>query len=275
MENLKIVTWNVNGYRSIVGQNPTRRYGKISYENRLFNFIDRIKPDILCLQEIKAAEDQINPELLPPNGYYCYFNTCKIKKGYSGVATFTKIQPKTVSFEIGNEEFDYEGRFIRLDFPKFTLLNIYFPKGYTEHYRLDFKLRFYDAIFEYVQKLLPSQSNIIISGDYNTAHKEIDLARPQENIHTSGFLPNEREKLDILVQMGFFDAFRLFTKEGGHYSWWSQRGRAREKNVGWRVDYHFVANSLQEQVINCYMLPTEMGSDHCPVILELDSALVK
>lgn len=274
MNNIKIITWNVNGYRSIVGQNPTRRYDKISYENRLFDFIERIKPDILCLQEIKSDIEQINPELLTPPGYQSYYNTCKIKKGYSGVATFTHVKPNNVSYKIGEQEFDSEGRFIRLDFPKFTLLNIYFPKGYTEHHRLDFKLRFYDAIFSYLENLLPQQPNIVISGDFNTAHTEIDLARPKENINTSGFLPIERDKLDILVQMDFSDAFRLFTKEGEHYSWWSQRGRAREKNVGWRVDYHFVSKAMISTVNNCYMLPSEMGSDHCPVVLELDSKLM-
>lgn len=266
----KIVTWNVNGFRSIVGQNPTRRYDKVTYENRFFNFIDRAKPDIIAIQEIKAEIEQINPDRLVPTGYNGYFNTCKIKKGYSGVATFTNILPDKVFYNIGKEEFDLEGRFIQLDFLRFTHLNIYFPKGYTDHHRLDFKLLFYDAIFEYLKGLLTHQSNIIISGDYNTAHTEIDLARPKENINTSGFLPIEREKLNVLIQMGFHDAFRLFIKEGGHYSWWSQRGKAREKNVGWRVDYHFVSNSFLRFVKNCYMLPTEMGSDHCPVVLELD-----
>ncbi|MGQ9818498.1 MAG: exodeoxyribonuclease III [Candidatus Kapaibacteriales bacterium] len=271
----KIVTWNVNGYRSIVGQNPTRRYDSVSYENRLFDFIHRAKPNILSIQEVKSDIEQIKPEHRTPPGYLSYYNTCKIKKGYSGVAIFSNVNPHNISYEMGEQEFDTEGRFIRLDFLKFTLFNIYFPKGYTEHPRLDFKLRFYDAVFSYLENLLYQQPNIIISGDFNTAHTEIDLARPKENTNTSGFLPIEREKLDILVQMGFYDAFRLFTKEGGHYSWWSQRGRAREKNVGWRVDYHFVSKTLVDFVKNCYMLPNEMGSDHCPVVLELDSLLVK
>lgn len=274
MNNIKVITWNVNGYRSIVGQNPTRSYNKISYENRLFNFIERIKPDILCLQEIKSDIEQIKPELLTPPGYQSYYNTCKIKKGYSGVAIFSKVKLNNVSYEIGEQEFDSEGRFIRLDFSKFTLLNIYFPKGYTEHHRLDFKLRFYDAVLSYLKNLLPHQPNIVIAGDFNTAHTETDLARPKENINTSGFLPIEREKLDILVQMSFYDAFRLFTKEGGRYSWWSQRGRAREKNIGWRVDYHFVSKTMISFVNNCYMLPNEMGSDHCPVVLELAPTII-
>ncbi len=271
---MKIVTWNVNGYRSIVGQNPSKRYDKISRENKLFDFIQRNQPDILCIQEVKADVEQIEPELQKPDGYIAIYNTCKIKKGYSGVAIFTKIEPKDTILEIGKEEFDSEGRFIRLDFEKFTLLNIYFPKGYTDHERLDFKMRFYDEIYRYLRNLKKETKNIIVSGDYNTAHKEIDLARPKENQNVSGFLPLEREKMDELVDMGFVDAFRLFTKEGGHYSWWSQRGRARENNVGWRVDYHFVSKEMVPYVEKCYMLPNEFGSDHCPVVLEISNELI-
>ncbi len=266
---MKIIDWNVNGYRSIVGQNPSKRYDKVSKENKLFDFVRRHDPDILCIQEVKADLSQIEPELQKPEGYLAYFNTCKVKKGYSGVAIFTKIEPKDVIFEIGTADFDNEGRFIRLDFEKFVLFNIYFPKGYTDHERLDFKMYFYDEVFKYLHALKKHQPNIIISGDFNTAHTEIDLARPKENQNVSGFLPKERKKLDELIEMGFVDAFRIFTKEGGHYSWWSQRGRARENNVGWRVDYHYVSKDLVPFVKNCYMLPKELGSDHCPVVLEL------
>lgn len=271
---MKIVTWNVNGYRSIVGQNPSKRYDKITRENKLFDFIRRNEPDILCIQEVKADVEQILPELQKPDGYTAIYNTCKVKKGYSGVAIFTKIEPKDTILEIGKEEFDNEGRFIRLDLDKFTLLNIYFPKGYTDHERLDFKMKFYDEVYKYLKNLKKKTKNIVISGDYNTAHTEIDLARPKENQNVSGFLPKEREKLDELVEIGFVDAFRLFTKEGGHYSWWSQRGRARENNVGWRVDYHFVSKEMTSFVEKCYMLPNELGSDHCPVVLELSNKLL-
>ncbi len=267
---MKIITWNVNGYRSIVGQNPSKRYDKVEKSNKLFDFVGQHQPDILCLQEIKADVEQIDKDLIAPQNYIYYYNTCKTKKGYSGVAVFTKIQPKSVSFGIGIERFDLEGRIIELVFDNFILFNIYFPKGYTEHERLDYKLEFYDAIYDYIKKLMKKNKSIIISGDFNTAHKEIDLARPKENENTSGFLPEERKKLDELVEMGFVDAFRLFVSEGGHYSWWSQRGRARERNVGWRIDYYFVHKSLVPKVKNCYMLPEVMGSDHCPVVLEID-----
>lgn len=272
---VKIITWNVNGYRSIVGQNPSRRYDKVTQQNRLFDFVERIQPTVLCIQEVKADIEQIQPELLSPEGFFHFYNTCKTKKGYSGVAIFSKIQPNNVSYEIGIDKFDAEGRFIELDFGSFILLNVYFPKGYTDHERLDFKLEFYDGIYNYLRKIRKKQRKIIISGDYNTAHKEIDLARPKENINTSGFLLVERQKLDELEQMGFVDALRIFISEGGHYSWWSQRGRAKENNVGWRVDYHFVSDELVPFVRNCYMLPQETGSDHCPVVLEIDNALLK
>ncbi len=272
---MKIITWNINGYRSIVGQNPSRRFDKVTRQNKLFNFIFRTNPDIICLQEIKADIEQISEELRAPEGYIPFYNTCKVKKGYSGVAVFTKVQPKDVSFELGIDEFDQEGRFIQLDFDRFILLNIYFPKGYTDHERLDFKMRFYDAVFDHLKELKKKTENIVVSGDYNTAHTEIDLARPKENENVSGFLPIERAKLDELIEMGFVDCFRLFTKEGGHYSWWSQRGRARENNVGWRVDYHFVTKELVPFVEKCYMLPMEFGSDHCPVVLELSNDLFK
>lgn len=271
---MKIVTWNVNGYRSIVGQNPSRRYDKITQNNKLFDFVERIQPTILCIQEVKADVEQIQPELICPEGFFHFYNTCKTKKGYSGVAVFSKIQPKNILYGIGIDEFDAEGRFIELDFDSFILLNIYFPKGYTDHERLDFKLEFYDAIYDYLRKLKERYNKVVVSGDYNTAHKEIDLARPKENINTSGFLPIERQKLDELVEMGFKDTFRMFVSEGGHYSWWSQRGRARENNVGWRVDYHFVSNEMARFVQNCYMLSQESGSDHCPVVLELNKNLL-
>lgn len=265
---MKIVSWNINGYRSITGQNPSTRYGVKSSKNKLFDYIQKENPDIICLQETKASVEQINKELLCPHGYYYYYNSCKVKKGYSGVAVFTKFEPKELNFGFGNPLFDDEGRILELTFNEFTLLNIYFPKGYTEHERLDYKLAFYDYLFHYIDK--NKNRSFIISGDYNTAHNEIDLARPNENINTSGFIPIEREKLDILVEKGYIDALRIFNKESGHYTWWSQRGRARENNVGWRIDYHFVHNSIAKLIVKAYHQPNQMGSDHCPVVLEIE-----
>jgi len=264
---MKIVSWNVNGYRSITGQNPSKRYDKITKENKFFAYIDREQPDIMAIQETKANIEQINEELRTPKGYFSYYNSAKTKKGYSGVAVFTKSEATEVKYGFGNSRFDDEGRIIEAIFQDFTLLNIYFPKGYADNERLDYKLEFYDYVFEHLNN--NKDRNFIVSGDYNTAHKEIDLARPKQNTGTSGFMPVEREKLDELIDMGFLDAFRMFTKEGGHYTWWSQRGRARENNVGWRIDYHFVSKTMKEKIVNSYHQPEQTGSDHCPVVLEL------
>ena len=271
MKKSKIICFNVNGYRSIVGQNPSRKYDQISKENKLFSFIEKEQPALVCLQETKADISQINEDLRQPQGYNSFYNSSKAKKGYSGVATFSKENPKQVVDNLGIERFDIEGRFMRTDFESFSLLNIYFPKGYADNERQDYKLEFYDAIFDYLDELKKKQKNIIIAGDYNTAHKEIDLARPKENIGTSGFIPIEREKLDQLIEKGFLDAFRIFNSEAGNYTWWSQRGRARENNVGWRIDYFFISDSLKENIENCYHLPEVEGSDHCPLILEFSA----
>ncbi len=263
----KIVSWNINGYRSITGQNPSRRYDKVTQNNTLFEYIKNENPDIMCLQETKANIEQINEDLITPSGYISIYNSAKTKKGYSGVALFTKKEPKNILFGFGEKKFDDEGRIIVAEYEDFTLLNIYFPKGYTDHERLYYKLNFYDYIYEYLESL--DGKKVVVSGDYNTAHKEIDLARPKQNTRTSGFLPEERKKLDELIDMGYIDTFRMFTKEGGHYTWWSQRGRARENNVGWRIDYHFVSSLLENDVKKSYHQPEQTGSDHCPIVLEI------
>lgn len=267
---MKIITWNINGYRSITGQNPSKKYDKVTKVNKLFEFVKNEKPDILALQEIKADVSQINKDLIAPEDYYYFYNTCKIKKGYSGVATFSKIKPLRVNDKMGIDKFDLEGRFLELHYDNFIHFNIYFPKGYTDHERLDYKLEFYDSFYNYLKRIMKNKKNIIISGDFNTAHTPIDLARPEENINTSGFLEIERKKLDELIAINFVDSFRLFNKEGGHYSWWSQRGRARENNVGWRIDYNFISNNIVNKTIDSYHITDQGGSDHCPVVLEIN-----
>ena len=267
---MKIITWNINGYRAVTGQNPSRRFDKVVKENKLFKYIKKEKPDILCLQETKSSISQIDEKLRCPDGYEAFYHSCSVKKGYSGVVTFTKIKPGAIKYELGIDKFDREGRFVETDFDDFILLNIYFPKGYADSERLDFKLDFYDAVFDYTGRLRKKGRKLIISGDYNTAHKEIDLARPKENAGTSGFMPVEREKLDWMAANGWIDAFRAFNKAGGNYTWWSQRGRAREKNIGWRLDYHFLTDELIQFAKNAYLQPDVMGSDHCPAVLELD-----
>jgi len=267
---MKIVTWNINGYRAITGQNKSIRLDNISFENNLFKFINEENPDIIGLQETKAIPEQIADHLRVPPGYKAYYNSCKIKKGYSGVALFSKIEPQRINYEIGISKFDDEGRLIEADFGRFLLFNVYFPKGYTDDPRLDYKLEFYDALLIYLKELLKQGRSIIVMGDYNTARTEIDLANPKENENTSGFLQVERDKMEEYFSAGFVDAFRLFVKEGGHYTWWSNRANSRARNIGWRIDYHLVSQDLVPFVKNARQMPEVMGSDHCPVVLELD-----
>ena len=302
---MKIITWNINGYRSITGQNPSKRYDKINNENKLFDFIKNSNPDIICLQETKANIEQISEELRFPKDFSGEYFSAQ-RKGYSGVATFVKqnnnmegrmqYAPTKPQFNdrrgvlhtpcnntpckdesnhqngFGIEKFDAEGRVIATHFSDFSLLNVYFPNGKKDEIRLQYKLDFYKSLFDYAEKLRKTQPNIIICGDYNTAHKPIDLARPKENEKISGFLPIEREKLDKICSLGYVDAFRIFNKEAEQYSWWSNLGQARARNVGWRIDYFFVTENLVPQIKNCYLEPTVFGSDHCPVVLELQLA---
>lgn len=267
---MKIISWNINGIRAITGQNPSRRLDEVTYNNKLFEYIYTENPDIMLLQEIKAEESQLDEDKRSPAGYFAYYNPARSKKGYSGVAVYTKAKPKTVKSGFGVERFDIEGRFLELDMGDFTILDIYFPNGTSGYDRVEYKLEFYDALFEYVQNLRSKQKRILISGDYNTAHKEIDLARPKENETTSGFLPEERVKIDWMVDNGYVDTFRLFHSEPDNYTWWSQRAGARARNVGWRIDYHFVTDELAGQVASSEIQAGVMGSDHCPIVLELD-----
>jgi exodeoxyribonuclease-3 len=264
---MKIISWNINGYRSVTGQNPSRRFDVVTKDNKLFKYIEQEQPDIVCLQEIKADTNQIDEALLQPEGYHSFYNTCRTKKGYSGVAIFTKEKPLEVIYDLGRSKFDDEGRILLAHYKDFSVFGIYFPKGYADNDRLDYKLEFYECLFDYISK---NKRPYIISGDYNTAHKPIDLARPAENIGTSGFMPIERVKLDWMVENGFVDTFREFHEDNGHYTWWTQRGRARENNVGWRIDYHFITSDLKKSLKSAYHHPDQQGSDHCPVIAELD-----
>ncbi len=265
---MKIISWNINGYRAITGQNVKKKYDTFSNDNKLFEYIEKENPDIICLQETKASIEQISPELVAPNGYNHYYHSCRSKKGYSGVVVFSKKEA-ICNLNIGEEKFDCEGRIIELDFGEFTLYNVYFPNGTSGDHRVEYKLEFYDLLFNYIEKKRISNPNIIICGDYNIAHNEIDLARPKENIGISGFLPKERIKMDWIENLGYIDTFRLFNKEPNNYTWWSQRGRAREQNVGWRIDYFFTSNNLVSKIKSSYHQPNQEGSDHCPIILEL------
>jgi exodeoxyribonuclease-3 len=268
-EKMKIITWNINGYRSIVGQNPSKKYDVISKDNKLFQYINDENPDIIMLQETKSELEQINKELRYPDGYLGFYHSARSRKGYSGVVTFTKKQPNQVITNLGIERFDCEGRILELVYDDFNIFNVYFPNGTSRPERVDYKLEFYDALFTYTNKLKNEGKNIIISGDYNTAHNEIDLARPKENENNSGFLRIERDKMDWIIQNEYFDSFRELNNEGDHYTWWSNRGRAKENNVGWRIDYHMVTEEILKNISKVYIQPDTEGSDHCPVVLEL------
>lgn len=246
-----ILSWNVNGIRA-------------AHKKDFLVWLKKASPDILCIQETKAKPDQLVPELLRPEGYHVCWNSAD-KPGYSGVAIFSKVKPLSVRNGYGLPEFDAEGRVIEADFGDFVVLNIYFPNGGMGEHRLKFKLDFYEASLGHFKKLLKKGKRIVVSGDYNTAHKPIDLKHPDENVGTSGFMPVEREWLDRLVGNGFIDTFRAFNDKPDQYTWWDMRTFARQRNAGWRIDYHFVSENLKPALKDAFIMPEVMGSDHCPI----------
>ncbi|MGH4140151.1 exodeoxyribonuclease III [Clostridium sp.] len=252
---MKIYSWNVNGIRAIKGKG-------------FIDWVTKEQPDVLCLQETKIQEVQISEELKNIEGYYSYFS-CAEKKGYSGVATYTKQKPISVTYGIGIERFDSEGRIVITEFEDFTLLNIYFPNGQKDEFRLKYKMEFYDALLDYCEALREKGKKLIICGDYNTAHTAIDLKNPKANEKYSGFLPIERAWMDKFISFGYVDTFRYLHEEEEKYSWWSYRFKAREKNVGWRIDYFFVTEDLISKIKEADILNDVIGSDHCPVCIIL------
>jgi len=252
---MEIVTFNVNGLRAIL------KKGFMEW------FKDK-NPDILCLQEIKSSKDQLKGEIVEVEGYHAYWNSAQ-KPGYSGVVTLSKEEPLDVQFGMGIERFDTEGRLIRTKYPDFTLLNVYFPNGKMSDDRLKFKLDYYDTFLKYSGSMRKQGEELIITGDFNTAHKEIDLANPKENEKYSGFLPIEREWMDNFESCGYIDTFRYFHPEGEQYTWWTYRFKARERNIGWRIDYFFVTEGLINKVQDSIILKDVYGSDHAPILLRL------
>ena len=255
MNEYKLISWNVNGIRA-------------AHKKGFIDWLINEDADIVSVQETKAQIDQLPKKLINIPNYTSYFSSAE-KKGYSGVATYTKKIPENVIKGMGIDIFDIEGRIIRLDYDDFTLLNIYYPNGGQSIERLEYKLQFYDAFLDYTNKLVDEGLNVVICGDLNTAHKEIDLARPKENEDTSGFLPIEREWVTKFLDNGYTDTFRMFNNEGENYTWWSYRTRARERNVGWRLDYFFVNDEFKSNVKDSYILSDVMGSDHCPIGLKI------
>jgi len=253
---IKIISWNVNGIRA-------------SIKKGLWAFVKRENADIYCFQEIKAKIDQIPNSIDRPTGYFEYWNPAE-RAGYSGVGMMTKLEPKTIINGDRDSDWDDEGRVIITKFDEFSLLNVYFPNGKRDLERLDFKMKFYEHFLNYINKLRENGEKVIFCGDVNTAHTEIDLARPGANRQISGFLDVERAWIDKVIKAGYIDTFRKFDKNGEKYSWWSPRGGARNRNVGWRIDYVFVDKSLKDKVKNAFILDEVMGSDHCPVGIELE-----
>lgn len=250
-----ITTWNVNGYRA-------------AFSKTLPEWIRNEHPDILCLQEIKAHWDQLTAEQKEIPGYQIYWNAA-VRPGYSGVATLTAKPAEGVRYGLGVEEFDQEGRVCVTRFPGFQLFNVYFPNGQRGLERVNFKLRFYEILLDQVDELVKTGEQVIITGDFNTAHNEIDLANPKENEGTSGFLQIEREMIDRYQEHGWMDAFRMLYPDRVQYTWWTYRMGARRRNIGWRLDYFLISPGLIDRVEDVIIHDQVMGSDHCPVSLLL------
>jgi exodeoxyribonuclease III len=250
---IRIFCWNVNGIRAIWKKDFPKWFKKTA-------------PDILCLQETKAQAEQLDDEVLKFGGYLLEFFSAE-KKGYSGVATYSKTPPVSVKKGFGNPLFDSEGRVIESEYKNFVLYNVYFPNGGRGPERVKYKLDFYNELFFNIEKKRKKQKNIIICGDYNTAHKEIDLARPKENVTNSGFLPEERAWIDTIVNLGYIDIFREFNQKPDQYTYWDVFTGARARNVGWRIDYFFISKEMRKNIIDTKIHSKVMGSDHCPIEL--------
>ena len=253
---MKLLSWNVNGIRAAV-------------KKGFLEYLEDQNPEIICIQETKAHKEQLTSEILEDHGYFTYWHSGQ-KKGYSGVATFCKEEPLYIQEGIGIKKYDDEGRVLITEHNKFLLYNIYFPNGQKNEERLKYKLDFYDDLLPIINDQVESGNNVIVTGDWNTAHRPIDLARPNENKNTSGFMPIEREKVDDYILNGWVDTFRLFHEEGGRYSWWTYRFGARDRNIGWRIDYFFVNEGMVEICTDADIHQNIFGSDHCPVSLILD-----
>ncbi|MGA1847925.1 MAG: exodeoxyribonuclease III [Thermoplasmatota archaeon] len=253
---MELISWNVNGIRAV-------------HKKGFLDWLGERGPDIFCMQETKASKEQVPAEVLEFGDYHKYFSSAE-KKGYSGVSTWTRIEPKEVETGLGIERFDSEGRTLITHFDDLVLFNVYFPNGKKNQERLDFKMDFYDAFTEKAQEYRKQGKNIVACGDVNTAHMEIDLARPKENSGVSGFLPVEREWITKLLSLGYLDTFREFHTEGDQYTWWDYVTRARERNVGWRIDYFYINSEFRDRLKDAFILQEVMGSDHCPIGIMID-----
>ena len=261
---LRVVSWNVNGLRAAARQ----------------GFVDKLhelRADVFGIQEVRAEPEQIPEDVRTPRGFATHF-VAATRKGYSGVGLFTKIPFDLVRTSLGERRFDDEGRLQLARFGRLVLANVYFPNGNgkdRDNSRVPFKLAFYRRLFDELGRWRRAGQRVLVMGDFNTAHREIDLARPKQNVKTSGFLPEERAELDRWIRAGWVDTFRAFQSDGGHYTWWSQRMGVRAKNIGWRIDYVLATPAAMRYVTNAFIRPEQGGSDHCPVGVDLDPGIVR
>jgi exodeoxyribonuclease-3 len=253
---MKIITYNVNGIRAALGKG-------------LIEWIKSVNPDIICMQETKAQPEQLPLSDFEDAGYLHYWYSAQ-KKGYSGVAVLTKTKPDNISYGMGIEKYDNEGRFLRIDYGDISIASVYHPSGSSGDERQAFKMVWLEDFLNYINKLKKTRPNLILCGDYNICHKPIDIHDPIRNATSSGFLPEEREWLTRFIDSGFIDTFRVFNKEPKQYTWWSFRSNARSKNLGWRIDYNMVSLPLENKLKRSVILPDAKHSDHCPVLLEID-----
>jgi exodeoxyribonuclease-3 len=258
-QRLRLISWNVNGLNAAVKKGFLSAAGEMD-------------ADVIGIQETKLQESKLTEAMRRLPEYQSYWSFCTVKKGYSGTGVYSRLEPESVRQGIGIPRFDDEGRILELDFGSFVYFNIYFPNGQSGPERLQYKLDFYEAFFDYAQALRQQGRSLVICGDYNTAHNEIDLKNPQANAKTSGFLRIERDWLDRIVERGYVDTFRHFYPDTVKYSWWSYRFRARERNAGWRIDYFFVTREMIDQgrIAAAFIDNDVTGSDHCPVGLEIE-----
>lgn len=252
----KIISYNLNGIRSAMSKG-------------LMDWIKVADPDVLCVQELKAEPGQLDLTVFDNAGYHHYWHPAQ-KKGYSGVAIFSKLKPDYVEYGCGISQYDFEGRVIRADYGDISIMNVYHPSGSSGDDRQAFKYKWLADFKNYIDKLKKERPKLIICGDYNICHQAIDIHNPKSNANSSGFLPEEREWIDQFMKSGFIDSFRHFNKEPHNYTWWSYRANARAKNLGWRIDYNLVSTNLQQKMKRAVILPEARHSDHCPVVLEIN-----
>ena len=252
---MKVLSYNVNGIRAAI-------------KKGFLDWLQAANPDVICIQETKAHKEQLDLQLFEDLGYAFNYWFSAQKKGYSGVAVLSKIKPNNVVYGTGIESMDFEGRNLRLDFDKFSVMSLYLPSG-TNDARLDFKLNYMDEFQGYINDLKKEIPNLLICGDYNICHEAIDIHNPKQNKNTSGFLPVERKWIDDFINSGFIDSFRHLNKEPHNYSWWSYRANSRNNNKGWRIDYCMASSPLEKHIDRAFILPDAKHSDHCPIGIEL------